>query len=201
LTELQIRFGNGREVLNAYWGYLSDGGLVVLDHGVDVGQTVALEVHVESTRTRYALVGTVVRREAGGSMVIRFNPGEPHDMLLTEALAETDNVPARRHRRYRLERPGRIAADAPIAGACRILDVSEEGCCVEVTAETAALEVGTRLTVMWDGIKVVGKVVWSRHTERGVAFDLGSRGPELLACVRRLADEARHAPEPERAEA
>jgi Tfp pilus assembly protein PilZ len=193
VTELQIRFGSGRDVLNAYWGYLSDGGLVVPDEqGLAVGASVALEIQIDSTQTRYALLGSVVRRERGGRMVVRFSPGEPHDVLLTDALSETDNVPARRHRRYRADTSAGLIGPATRDTRCRLVDISEEGCCVELTAdEAAAIPVGTPLTVAWDDIQVAGKVVWARHTERGVVFAAGARSPALRAFVQRLASAPR----------
>jgi hypothetical protein len=188
VKELQIRFGNGRDVLNAYWGYLSDGGLVLTDHGLDVGQRVSLEIHIESTQTRYALVGAVARRDATGQMVVRFNPGEPHDMLLTDALSETDNVPARRHRRYRVDRPARLTLGGSEAG-CRVIDVSDEGCCLQLSpADLTTAPVGSTVMVAFDGLTVRGKIVWSRHTERGIMLDGASRTAALREYVGRLAD-------------
>ena len=43
---------------------------------------------------------------------------------------------------------------------------------------------------MWDGVRVSGRVVWARHTERGVELDADSR--TLLAdYVRTLAEQRR----------
>jgi hypothetical protein len=196
VTDLQIRFNSGRDVLNAYWGYLSDGGLVLPDHGIDVGLTVALEIHIESIHTTYALMGSVVRRDSGGQMVVRFSPGEPHDMLLTDALSETDNVPARRHRRYRIDRPARLSG-ATCELTARVVDVSDEGCCVQLGAvDVTAAPVGTILEVICDGLTLPGKVVWARHTERGVMFDATTRTAELREYVRRLADGSRRSTDP-----
>ena len=191
MTDLQIRFNSGRDVLNAYWGYLSDGGLVLPDHGIDVGHPVALEIHIESIHTTYALIGSVVRRDSGGQMVVRFSPGEPHDMLLTDALSETDNVPARRHRRYRIDRAARLTGP-PGELAARVVDVSDEGCCVQLASgDLASVPVGTMLVVGCDGLTLSGKVVWARHTERGVMFDSDSRTTELRDYVHRLAESHR----------
>jgi hypothetical protein len=194
VKELQIRFDSGREVLNSYWGYLSDGGLIIDDPGFDVGDELALEVYIASTETRYALVGTVVKR-ADQQAVVRFSPGEPHDMLLTEALSETDNVPARRHRRYRVDRAARLATDGGVEHSGTLLDVSEEGCCVQLLgADVARFPVGHAIVVTWDGLELTGKVVWARHTERGIAFESEDSRRRLGEYVRGLRGGQRRPP-------
>ena len=110
MKDLEVRFETGREVLNAYWGYLSDGGLIIPDQGLlAVGDPVALSVRIESSRATYALSGKVVRCDAAtGRAVIAFSPGEPQDMLLTQALADAEHVPARRARRFRVTLDARV---------------------------------------------------------------------------------------------
>lgn len=201
MKELQIRFGSGRDVLNAYWGYLSDGGLIIPDQGLAIGEWVNLEVRVDSTQTDYALVGTVVRLDPrSAQVVVRFSPGEPHDMLLTDALSETDNVPARRHRRYRVDRNGELRGPSG-AQAIRVVDLSEGGVCVQLAAETVARPVamGAEVIVSWDGVTLRGRVVWQRHTERGVEFDLAQRA-EARELVARLAEGLRRGAEGTRPE-
>lgn len=174
LKDLKVSFGTGLEVLNAYWGYLSDGGLVIEDRAeLDVGDTVALDVHIESSRASYALAGKVVRRESrSGQAVIAFDPGQPHDLLLSEALAETDNVPARRHRRYRIELKARVRRISD--GACSdalLINISREGCCAQLSApDGGALSVGASLEIEAGAFVARGSVVWQRSLERGIRF-------------------------------
>lgn len=170
MKQVDVRFESGREVLNAYWGYLSDGGLVIQrGSSLDVGQPIALEVRVTSSNSRYSFTGRVVKHRDDGRTVVAFHPGEPHDMLLTEALAETDHVPPRRHRRYVVDADGQMIVDdrgEPV----RMINVSASGCCLQVSNNENA-GVGTHIEVQAAGFCATGTVVWSRHTERGVRFD------------------------------
>lgn len=171
--DLEVRFGSGKDVLSAYWGYLSDGGLIIPDQaGLDVGQAVSLSVLIESSRASYSLTGKVVRRDSGsGQAVIAFSPGQPHDMLLTHALAEADKVPARRARRFRVDIEAwvRHSENGAEPTKARVLDLSEHGCCLRVEAESE-YHVATPIEIDAPDFRVTGQVVWTRHTERGVMF-------------------------------
>lgn len=171
MKQLDVRFKSGRDVLNAYWGYLSDGGLVIERRGgVNEGQSVALDVRITSSNSRYSFFGRVVKRRPDGRIVIAFSPGEPHDMLLTEALAETDQVPARRHRRYNVDADGSILIDNLDEPVC-VVNISASGCCLRMKSHANTVDVGSRVEVSSDGFSATGTIVWSRHTERGVRFD------------------------------
>lgn len=175
LKDFKVRFGNGVEVLNAYWGYLSDGGLVIEDRSeLAVGDMVALNVHIESSRASYALAGKVVRREqTSGQAVIAFDPGQPHDLLLSEALAETDNVPARRHRRFRVEVPARLRRRTRVGpdGEATLINVSREGCCARLDEpDNGHFTVGASLEIAAGNVVATGRVVWQRGAERGIHF-------------------------------
>lgn len=198
MKDLEVRFETGREVLNAYWGYLSDGGLIIPDQGLlVVGDPVALLVRIESSRATYALSGKVVRCDAAtGRAVIAFSPGEPQDMLLTQALADAEHVPARRARRFRVTLDARIldATSAIRPVEAQLVDLSEFGCCFRLDEEAQAdLPVGTPVEIAADEFAVGGRVVWTRHTERGVAFvaqDVASSSSSLAGVrefLRRLA--------------
>ena len=177
MRDFEVRFNSGAEVLNAYWGYLSDGGLVIEDQAeLDVGESVALQVHIESSRAKYALAGKVVRRESrSGQAVIAFDPGQPHDLLLSEALAETDNVPARRHRRYRIDLDALLRKPTEPDSGCevRLINVSREGCCARLSQpDRGEFTVGSTLEIEADELAVCGAVVWQRGLERGIRFGL-----------------------------
>lgn len=174
MKDLEVRFETGREVLNAYWGYLSDGGLIIPDQGLlVVGDPVALSVRIESSRATYALSGKVVRCDAAtGRAVIAFSPGEPQDMLLTQALADAEHVPARRARRFRVTLDARVLDATSVRPVeAQLVDLSEFGCCFRLDDDSHAdLPVGTPVEIAADEFAVGGRVVWTRHTERGVAF-------------------------------
>ena len=175
VKDLEVRFETGREVLNAYWGYLSDGGLIIPDQGqLAVGDPVSLSVLIESLRASYSLSGRVVRRDiAAGRAVIAFSPGQPQDMLLTQALADAEQVPARRARRFRVTLSARVldASNGVETLEAHMVDLSEFGCCFRLEDDVGSrLPVGTPIQIAAPDFAVGGRVVWTRHTERGVAF-------------------------------
>jgi Tfp pilus assembly protein PilZ len=184
---IAITFSSGKDVLNAYWGFLSNGGLVI-DDGRDLheGDPVALEVTIESQKKRYQLRGQVVRRPGWESdrsdrVVIEFHPGEPHDLLLSAAWAETDNVPARRHRRYPVDRTVRYSAADRSDATARLLNISMGGCCMTLGDDNVSgvnprhpLAAGARVTLAWDGLEATGQIRWSRAADVGVEFEPGA---------------------------
>lgn len=188
---IAVRFASGLDVLNSYWGYLSDGGLVVdpsipgaVDEELEVGDPVELSIAIASSKASYQLRGKVVRRRDHGDVVIAFDPGQPHDLLLSEALAETDNVPARRHRRYAIDLEAFVVkcsgADEAQAAAStprlksRLVNISREGCCVHLgESDRGQISVGTPIAIDAGDITAQGQVVWQRNLERGVRFDVG----------------------------
>lgn len=192
MKELEVRFDSGRDVLSAYWGYLSDGGLVIPDEGgLAVGDPVSLSILITSASATYSLAGRVVRRDAAAQRaVIAFAPGQPHDMLLTQALADADKVPARRARRFRVDLDARVrdSRNGAHPVAARLVDVSELGCCVRLAAGTGAppLVTGTPIEIAADLFNVEGRVVWDRADDRGVVFAAAEdcRDPDGLERVR-----------------
>jgi len=192
VKELEVRFDSGRDVLSAYWGYLSDGGLVIPDEGgLTVGDPVSLSILITSASATYSLAGRVVRRDtASQRAVIAFAPGQPHDMLLTQALADADKVPARRARRFRVDLDAKVRDSRNGAHplAARLVDVSELGCCIRLAVGTDAppLVTGTPVEIAAEPFHIEGRVVWDRADDRGVMFagPDESRHPEALARVR-----------------
>lgn len=177
VRDFEVQFGSGQEVLNAYWGYLSDGGLVIEDaEALAVGDPVALAIEIASSGAAYNLRGKVVKRQAdSGYAVIAFDPGQPHDLLLSEALAETDNVPARRHRRYWVDLSAKVSrngSDPRLEG--RLVNISREGCCVHLgETDRGSLSVGSPIAIEAGNFQVGGEVMWQRNLERGIRFDIG----------------------------
>jgi len=181
VTQLDIRFENGHEVLAAYWGFLCDGGLVIPNRGeLNEGQPVRLRVRIASSATRVELGGTVVRLRPGEHRaVVAFDRGAPHDVLLSTALAEADDVPPRRYRRHRVTLPAAVAGGAaPVCG--QLIDVSCAGCCLQLD-DAVPLAVGDEVEVTTEAFAAAGTVVWGHGRERGVCFDhVGVPGVEQL---------------------
>jgi hypothetical protein len=192
VKELEVRFDSGRDVLSAYWGYLSDGGLVIPDEGgLTVGDPVSLSILITSASATYSLAGRVVRRDAAAQRaVIAFAPGQPHDMLLTQALADADKVPARRARRFRVDLDARVrdSRNGARPVAARLVDVSELGCCVRLAdaGDAPPLVTGTPVEIAAEPFNVDGRVVWDRADDRGVMFAPPdeARDPDALVRVR-----------------
>lgn len=183
---LAVKFGTGQDVLNAYWGYLSSGGLVIPDGDqLGEGDSVALDIRIDSLEAEYSLQGRVVRVDATQPRaVIAFAPGQPHDMLLTAVLSETDDVPARRERRYVVDLPaaiGAIEGPSPVDG--RIVNISASGCCVRLIGNARdALPVGTSdVRVETDRFAVRGTVMWAHNADRGIAFEVPSADDNPIA--------------------
>jgi hypothetical protein len=189
VKSIEITFTTGREVLQAYWGFLSNGGLVLPqegEHGLELGDPVAMRVTIASSQREYKLRGHVVRRPdvshaSPERTVIEFAPGEPHDLLLSAAWSETDNVPARRHRRQPLDRaigvhvPEGSAAPAPLPG--RLLNVSLGGCCVNVAGGAHRVRAGDTVELVASGgTRAQGLVRWQRADDLGIQFDESAGG-------------------------
>jgi len=177
MRQIAVSFSTGKDVLNAYWGFLSNGGLIIRDEqGLREGEAVALEVTIESSKQRYTLNGQVVRRPERpvqrDKAVIAFHPGEPHDLLLSAAWAETDNVPARKHRRFPMEAQIKIRDGRGVQHehAGRLLNLSFGGCCLRMSDGRRTVGVGDRLTLLGEGIEVPGIVRWSRAEDVGIEF-------------------------------
>jgi hypothetical protein len=169
---VDVCFGTGSDFLHSYWGYLSGGGLIIDgERDLRVGEPVALRVSITSSKSEYRLTGRVVRAMSDRA-TIAFDPSQPHDMLLTAALAETEHVPARRHRRYTTQlhaevRNGRGGADG------QMIDIGLGGCCVRLDHpdESQILPTGATVTVRTERFQMVGRIVWTHGHERGVEFD------------------------------
>jgi hypothetical protein len=185
VKDVEVCFGSGRDVLHSYWGYLSDGGVVIADQaGLEVGDEVALAITIASTGATYRLAGKVVRCEPEADRVtVAFDPGEPHDMLLTEALSEAHNVPPRRHRRFAIDLDVEVSEHGGPPVAARMVNVSEAGCCVRVGCDHRyELERGSRVVITAGDLVTEGEVIWAVGAERGVRLAAGAG--DALAWIR-----------------
>jgi hypothetical protein len=179
-TSVEVEFGTGAELLVSYWGYLTGGGLIIGDRGYSVGDLLALQVSIASSSSRYKLYGTVVKRSPeDGKAIVAFRPGEAHDMLLSEALAESDDVAPRRHPRFPTRRQGRAVAGEQ-SYEVEIINVSREGCCLCLRKEDAdRLPIDSEVSVELAGVCAIGVVVWSRNRERGIHLSADEALPLL----------------------
>lgn len=187
MKEVEVRFASGREVLGAYWGHLTGGGIAVdpaaLGEELREGQSVSLQVRVGADH-RVAIPGTVVKKSQN-KVILAFAADDGKRRLLTAAFSE---------RRVALDT--RLLATDPdgvvdILG--HVFQISDAGCCVRLSEleQQLPLSVGTNVTLLVDGLRVSGCVVAARADERWVLFDPEA---EALAGLRAYLDGAAAGP-------
>jgi hypothetical protein len=174
----RVEFPSGREVLRAYWGFLSTGGLVVGEPALVEGDLVKLDVKIASLKKVYHLTGYVKKAEQGRAHVA-FDAGHAHEELLNAAWADSHGVPERHHRRYDLglQVSYRIG-DAE--GQGRIVNLSRGGCCLEAEH---TLRVGTRLHLHGEGFALDGQVRWAHASARRMGIEFSRFQDDLVACL------------------
>lgn len=177
---IDVSFANGEELLGAYWGYLTGGGLIIRDPGLDVGRDITMLVTIDCSKSKYSLRGTVVKREPDSERaIVAFRQGEAHDMLLSEALADSEDVAPRRYARFAINCGIRVAQDGKELRAT-LVNLSQEGACLRLsTAESNELEIDKDATIMHGDIHALGRVVWVRHVERGLRMTADEALPLL----------------------
>jgi hypothetical protein len=169
VKSLTVAFPTARDLLNAYWGLLANGGLVLPSppYGLQQGDRVALEVTIESAGMKCNLEGQIVR-----------HPGHAHTGPNDDRIVIAfDNVPARRDRRYALDVDIRFApagdsdADARALSG-RLVNLSLGGCCLRVprSPDGPKARVGEPLKLISSNSQVVGVVKWSDGSCRGIEF-------------------------------
>jgi hypothetical protein len=182
MKEVEVRFTSGRDVLGAYWGHLTGGGLAVdpaaLSEELREGQSVSLHVCVAS-KHRVAIPGTVVKKTQS-KVILAFAADDGKRRLLTAAFSE---------RCVALD--ARLLATDPdgmIDVLGHVFQLSDAGCCVRLPPidQHLPLSVGTNVTIAVEGLQVSGCVVAARADERWVLFDLEK---EALAGLRAYLDE------------
>jgi hypothetical protein len=181
MKEVEVRFTSGRDVLGAYWGHLTGGGLAVdpaaLSEELREGQSVSLHVCVAS-KHRVAIPGTVVKKTQS-KVILAFAADDGKRRLLTAAFSE---------RCVALD--ARLLATDPdgmIDVLGHVFQLSDAGCCVRLPPidQHLPLSVGTNVTIAVEGLQVSGCVVAARADERWVLFDLEK---EALAGLRAYLD-------------
>jgi Tfp pilus assembly protein PilZ len=163
-VKVDVRFADRRDVLNAYWGYLSGGGLIIDDdNDLLEGERVDLHVFIEANSHDYELAGKVVRSEANHA-VIAFDAGDSHNTLLTAALSDSD-----------VELAGTITDHGTgTEETVHVFSLSEQGCCLRISPSAGEpFDVGTEVIVESADLRMAGCVVWASDSDRCVMFGNG----------------------------
>ncbi len=164
--QVDVHFESGREVLNAYWGYLSGGGLTIepeTSTSLHKGQHVALQVHIGARRC-FSVNGRVARTGHGGT-IIAFDTDESQNQLLSAALSEQP-IDLEAHLSL-CDTSQRALVPA------RLFEISEDGCCLRLRAEHGALfNVGAEVVIEAPGFRINGCVVSANERDRCVIFGL-----------------------------
>lgn len=171
MRSIQVHFPSGREVLNSYWGFLKNGGLVLADP-LDLieGDNVVLDVKIKSLKRSYKLQARVVKRAPDNRAFVAFDEGQEQDVMLNAAWADSHEVPQRKHRRYPTGNNVLYAQAGAntTTHAGQILDVSPGGCRLR---GPHLYPVGARIRVIAMGIELDGQVRWTAGgREMGVEF-------------------------------
>jgi len=171
MKNVQVTFASGKQILDAYWGFLANGGLVLPSSpDLVVGDAVELQVVLESQRREWRFHGVVVKRPPSHDWVdvayISFDPGQPHDLLLSAAWAEAEHTAARRSVRHPCDLSVRYAPTEIVSGVGaegsatllgRLMNVSESGALLRAGI---LFPVGTELAVEIEGLQVRAQVAW-----------------------------------------
>ena len=178
MIQVDIYFSTGGEVLQAYWGYVSGGGIIISRssevEALHEGRALVLHIHIGARRA-VSVDGTVAK-VAGDKVFVSFAlPREAERRLLTAALAERDiDVEAKLSKAQ--------AADPSVTNA-RMFVLSEDGCWLRLGPDSsAALDIGTEVAIEAPDFSIRGCVVFACERERGILFRMGD--PEALEAVR-----------------
>jgi hypothetical protein len=172
MRSIQVHFSSGREVLNSYWGFLKNGGLVLADpRDLVEGDDVLLDVKIKSLKRSYKLQAKVVKRAPDGQRAfVAFDAGQDQDMMLNAAWADSHEVPQRKHRRYPTGNKVLYSNNGQPTSthAGQILDVSPGGCRLR---GPHLYPVGAHVRVIAMGIELDGHVRWTAGgREMGIEF-------------------------------
>lgn len=165
MKEVAVHFANGRDVLNAYWGFLASGGLTIARDNdaqeLSPGQDITLHVHIGMHRV-FAIRGKVMLTQSRRAF-IAFAGNESQNRLLAAALSE---------------RPIDLEARITVSGkpseavsSARLFELSEDGCCLRLSSESGtSFAVGTEIAIEANGFRIEGCVVSACECERCILF-------------------------------
>jgi hypothetical protein len=168
LHTLDLSYRSGAEVLEALWGFLNCGGLLVRHQArLDRGVPVVCRVAIESQREVYEVPGRVLSERANheGQYYVAFDRSDAQDRLLAASWAEAERVPQRRWRRVPCDVPVQVRSPAGVE-TVRMTNVSRGGCCLR----GGVLPPGSTVSVDGPGVHASGHVRW---TTRGPAGEMG----------------------------
>jgi hypothetical protein len=176
-TTVEVTFPSGADVLAAYWGALTGGGLRLPGlSAIADGTRLTAKVSIESSGKIIELEATVVGRGArpGGEVTyLGFARGAPHQTLLDLAWADVDGATARRSPRRTARGDLSLAIGHVAPFAARLINVSAGGCCVTVHHDEQIITTGDPVLVFADGRPTRGRVRWRSGSDLGVQFDDG----------------------------
>lgn len=162
---VDVHFETGREILHAYWGYLSGGGITLDNpgHALRAGQRITLLVHI-GARRQFEVCGRVARASCDSTLVA-FDTGESQNQLLAAALSD---------------RPTDLVAHLALCDAKRtaqvsahLYELSEDGCCLRLGPDyEGSFSVGAEVTIHAPGFSIDGCIISSNGRERCVIFGI-----------------------------
>lgn len=165
MKTMEVRYASGQDVLKAYWGYLTGGGLrLSAVGGVGRGDEVCVRVVNEASGACATLLGEVMCETAAGDLLVAFSSPDSQQCLFTAALSD-----------LLVDVEGMIAQ--PTAAGTRrrrgrITSVSRQGCRIATgDEEENEFALGTHVEFDGSGIHVGGYIVASGSGEHCMVFD------------------------------
>lgn len=188
MKEVEVHFANARDVLGAYWGHLTGGGVAVdpryLSEAVCEGQAISLRVCVDRQR-RAEIPGTVVRATPTKA-IVAFAADDGKRLLLSAAFSESCLTA-----QVRIQDTD--ADGTPIERPAQLEQFSDAGCCVHIddqrNGSDPPMSVGSNVVVEFrvsaEALQISGCVVEVRSGKRWILFDADAEG---LPALRRYLD-------------
>ena len=176
---VDVYFESGRDVLNAYWGYISGGGLMIPSKDgihsspeLRTGQKVTVQVNIgprsrshDRPRRQCSVHGRIARADCDET-VIAFDTEESQSQLLSAALSEQP-VDFQAHLTLRDYPPESMTPS-------HLFELSEDGCCLRLPPDrSSSYPVGSEIVIEAADFCISGCVVASSGCERYVIFGFG----------------------------
>ena len=152
VKHVDVHFSDRRAAFDAYWGYLSRGGLVLRlaatqSSPLCAGETIVMRVSIGAGPLAGEMCGSFVRCMADGRAVIAFADVDVHDRFLALAVCG-DGVDVDAH----------VHHDG-IAEPMRVRNLSEQGCRIDV-GSTNDCGLGSDIDIETASFRIKGRVVW-----------------------------------------
>jgi len=178
MNQVDVYFANGHEVLSAYWGHLSSGGLM-FSHTKGIGplregQEVNLSIHIGSGRT-FSIDCRVLRAKRD-KVIVAFDSSESKSRIFSQALADQDVDVEARLRFVGGKRPSLIG---------RLFEISEDGCGMRTGQRDSSQCEGADVVIELGELRIHGVVVSVRGDELYIIFSTDDE-PTLRAVQSQL---------------